>query len=184
MSVKVAVRVRPFNQKEIDSHAELCINMVIFKYNQNGQTTIIKDDFKKEKSFSFDYSFWSHDDFVINQNGYVEPQTERYYDQQKVFNCMGKEILDNAWEGYNCCLFAYGQTGSGKSYSMVGYGANKGIVPISCEEIFDRIKSNTITDKLFEVMVSMLEIYNEKVQDLLIPINKRPSSGLKVRESK
>lgn len=97
---------------------------------------------------------------------------------------MGKEILDNAWEGYNCCLFAYGQTGSGKSYSMVGYGANKGIVPISCEEIFDRIKSNTITDKLFEVMVSMLEIYNEKVQDLLIPINKRPSSGLKVRESK
>jgi hypothetical protein len=35
--------------------------------------------------------------------------------------------------GYNCCLFAYGQTGSGKSYSMIGYGLNKGIVPLSCE---------------------------------------------------
>lgn len=97
---------------------------------------------------------------------------------------MGKEILDNAWEGYNCCLFAYGQTGSGKSYSMVGYGANKGIVPISCEEIFFRINSNSNCDKSFEVLVSMLEIYNEKVQDLLVSINKRPSAGLKVRESK
>lgn len=97
---------------------------------------------------------------------------------------MGKEILDNAWEGYHCCLFAYGQTGSGKSYSMVGYGTNKGIVPISCEEIFNRIKTNTSDEKQFEVLVSMLEIYNEKIQDLLVPISKRPSAGLKVRESK
>lgn len=97
---------------------------------------------------------------------------------------MGREILDNAWEGYHCCLFAYGQTGSGKSYSMVGYGTNKGIVPISCEEIFNRIKQATSDTKQFEVLVSMLEIYNEKIQDLLLPINKRPSGGLKVRESK
>lgn len=48
-------------------------------------------------------------------------------------------MLDNAWLGYHCCLFAYGQTGSGKSYSMVGYGANRGIVPIACDEIFKRI---------------------------------------------
>jgi len=51
-------------------------------------------------------------------------------------------VLDNAWQGYHCCLFAYGQTGSGKSYSMVGYGANKGIVPIACDEIFKRIAQN------------------------------------------
>jgi hypothetical protein len=50
-----------------------------------------------------------------------------------VYKAVGVEILDNAWQGYHCCLFAYGQTGAGKSYSMVGYGANKGIVPISCE---------------------------------------------------
>lgn len=56
---------------------------------------------------------------------------------------------------------------------MVGYGANKGIVPISCEEIFNRIAANTNKDKEYEVNVSMLEIYNEKVQDLLVPINKR-----------
>jgi kinesin family protein 13 len=48
-------------------------------------------------------------------------------------------VLDNAWQGYHCCLFAYGQTGSGKSYSMIGYGANKGIVPITLNEIFNRV---------------------------------------------
>ena len=49
------------------------------------------------------------------------------------------EVLNNAFEGFNACLFAYGQTGSGKSYSVVGYGENKGIVPRACEEIFKRI---------------------------------------------
>lgn len=67
---------------------------------------------------------------------------------------------------------------------MVGYGANKGIVPISCDEIFRRIKDSTDPEKTYEVSVSMLEIYNEKVQDLLAPPNKRPANGLKIRESK
>ena len=49
------------------------------------------------------------------------------------FDTFGQRVLDNAWNGFHCCLFAYGQTGAGKSYSMVGYGNNKGIVPISCE---------------------------------------------------
>lgn len=48
-----------------------------------------------------------------------------YASQQKVFDDLGRGVLQNAFEGFNCSLFAYGQTGSGKSYSMVGYGANK-----------------------------------------------------------
>ena len=46
--------------------------------------------------------------------------------QKLVFDDLGRGVLENAWKGYNCSLFAYGQTGSGKSYSMVGYGQNKG----------------------------------------------------------
>jgi len=46
--------------------------------------------------------------------------------QKRVFDDLGRGVLENAWKGYNCSLFAYGQTGSGKSYSMVGYGQNKG----------------------------------------------------------
>ena len=47
-----------------------------------------------------------------------------------MFDDLGRGVLENAWKGYNCSLFAYGQTGSGKSYSMVGYGQNKGT--LSC----------------------------------------------------
>ena len=55
----------------------------------------------------------------------LSPDTDKYADQRHVFEQVGLEILQNAWDGYHCCLFAYGQTGAGKSYSMVGYGANK-----------------------------------------------------------
>lgn len=88
-------------------------------------------------------------------------------------------MLKNAWEGYNASLFAYGQTGSGKSYSVVGYGANKGIVPMICEEIFTTAK--TVTGKTIEVTFSMLEIYSEKVRDLL-DSNADRKSGLLIRE--
>ena len=178
MSVKVAVRVRPFNTREKESKSICNIEMTT---NQ----TIIKDELGQPRTFTFDHSFWSHDCYIEQENGYLSPDSSgKYADQSLVFETLGKQILDNAWEGYHCCLFAYGQTGSGKSYSMVGYGANKGIVPISCEEIFKRIANNKDPAIHYEVEVSMLEIYNEKVQDLLVPINKRPPSGLKIRESK
>ena len=178
MSIVVGVRVRPFNTREKDRNSICCIEM------PGSNQTIIRDELGKEKKFTFDHSFWSHDGFRVLEDGYMEPDDDKYADQKIVFDTVGKQILDNAWLGYHCCLFAYGQTGSGKSYSMVGYGANKGIVPISCDEIFKRIGMNKDPDKSFEVQVSMLEIYNEKVQDLLIKPDKRPPSGLKIRESK
>ena len=178
MSIKVAVRVRPFNSREKERDAKLIISMT-------DVSTSIRDEMGQDKTFTFDCSFWSHDHFITEENGYLSPEPNGpYCDQKYVFNALGKEILDNAWEGYHCCLFAYGQTGSGKSYSMVGYGANKGIVPISCEEIFTRIANNKDESMKFEVEVSMLEIYNEKVQDLLADPTKRPPTGLKIRESK
>lgn len=60
MSVKVAVRCRPFNQREIDLQSKLIIKM-------NGNTTYITNpEDGKERDFNFDYSFWSHDGFKVN----------------------------------------------------------------------------------------------------------------------
>ena len=84
--------------------------------------------------------------------------------QERVFEDLGNGVLDNAWEGYNCSLFAYGQTGSGKSYSMVGYGVNKGIIPVTCERLFQGIQQRKNQETEFQVILSMLEIYNEQVQ--------------------
>lgn len=75
-------------------------------------------------------------------------------------------MLDNAFDGFNACLFAYGQTGSGKSYSIVGYGENKGIIPRACEEIFRRITERERepgNKTQHEVKLSMIQIYNEKI---------------------
>ncbi|KAL8429618.1 hypothetical protein ACSSS7_006457 [Eimeria intestinalis] len=178
-SVKVAVRVRPFNDREHNMNAELCISM------EGKSTTITNQADAKNptKTFAFDYSYWSHDGFQVEDSGYCSPLTSKYADQHRVYEDVGKDVLNNSFEGYNACLFAYGQTGAGKSYSMVGYGANKGIIVRACEEIFQRIEQNTDPSVRAEVQVSMLEIYNEQVQDLLQPMEKRPKGGLKIRHT-
>ena len=182
MSVRVAVRVRPFNEREIFINDKCCIEM------EDNKTRLLHQDLNakelSKREFTFDYSFWSHDEFQKLEGGLLVPMTKKYWDQEKVFNEVGNQILDDAWEGYNCCLFAYGQTGSGKSYSMLGYGLNKGIVPRVCEEMFKRMCNNDEPNKLYNVTISMIEIYNEKVQDLLIPSTKRPLGGLEIRENK
>ena len=73
-----------------------------------------------------------------------------------MFQDLGQGVLDNAWQGYNAALFAYGQTGSGKSYSMIGYGPNKGIVPITCEELFKAIETNKDSQKQLQVGASVI----------------------------
>jgi hypothetical protein len=162
MSIKVAVRVRPFTPREQKMQSELCVSM-------QGNTTVLKGEDGKEKTFAFDHCFWSHDGFQEKPDGTLEPIDDRYADQNQVYEKVGREILDNAWEGYHCCLFAYGQTGSGKSYSIVGYGQNRGVVPRCADEIFRRVEAQKSSAHIFEVTVSMIEIYNEKVHDLLVP---------------
>ncbi|KAL3873217.1 hypothetical protein ACJMK2_036358 [Sinanodonta woodiana] len=147
-SVKVAVRVRPFNQREKNAGSKCIISM-------NGKTTVITNPVNGDtKSFSYDHSYWSHSDFTEDGEGIYHPATPEghYADQKTVFNDLGKGVLDNAWQGYNAALFAYGQTGSGKSYSMIGYGANKGIVPITCEELFKVIDGNEDKEKQLQIL--------------------------------
>ena len=181
MSVKVAVRVRPFNEREQKAQPKCCVEM------SGPTTTLLPPHGDAPRHFTFDYSFWSHDSFDMTPEGLAVPAGESspYADQAYVYDALGKQVLDNAWAGYHCCLFAYGQTGSGKSYSMVGHGANEGIVPQACHEIFRRMGENKDKENKFEVQFSMLEIYNEKVADLLDKSNNpQGTAALKVRENK
>ncbi|CAG2190262.1 Kinesin-like protein KIF16B,Kinesin-like protein KIF17,Chromosome-associated kinesin KIF4,Kinesin-like protein KIN-12B,Chromosome-associated kinesin KIF4A,Kinesin-like protein KIF1A,Kinesin-II 95 kDa subunit,Kinesin-II 85 kDa subunit,Kinesin-like protein KIN-1,Kinesin-like protein CIN8,Kinesin-like protein unc-104,Kinesin-like protein KIF3A,Kinesin-like protein KIF13B,Kinesin-like protein KIF28P,Kinesin-like protein KIF1C,Chromosome-associated kinesin KIF4B,Kinesin-related protein 8,Kinesin-like protein KI len=174
-AVKVAVRVRPFNQREKDRTSKLIIKM------QDQMTTIANPETPNEepKKFSFDYSYWSHDGFTEDSAGnlLVDKAGSKYASQRRVFEDLGQGVLDNAFEGYNCSLFAYGQTGSGKSYSMVGYGPNRGIVPITCDELFQTVENNSDANRRFEVTFSMLEIYNEQVRDLLSKDNPKGTAS-------
>lgn len=174
-NIKVVVRCRPFNGREIDRGAKCIVSM------KDGQTVLTPPDNLEVKGgksgkdlggpkvFAFDRSYWSFD-----------KKDPTYAGQDNLHEDLGKPLLDNAFQGYNNCIFAYGQTGSGKSYSMMGYGTEYGVIPKICQDMFVRIgelqkdKSLTCT-----VEVSYLEIYNERVRDLLNPSTK---GNLKVRE--
>uniref|UniRef100_A0ABM5EKG5 plus-end-directed kinesin ATPase n=1 Tax=Pogona vitticeps TaxID=103695 RepID=A0ABM5EKG5_9SAUR len=166
-SVKVAVRVRPFNSRETSKESKCIIQM------QGNSTSIINPKNPKEppKSFSFDYSYWSH----------TSPDDPCFASQNRVYNDIGKEMLLHAFEGYNVCIFAYGQTGAGKSYTMMGKQEENqaGIIPQLCEELFEKINDNSNEEMSYSVEVSYMEIYCERVRDLLNPKNK---GNLRVRE--
>ncbi|XP_022350086.1 kinesin-like protein KIF16B [Enhydra lutris kenyoni] len=174
-SVKVAVRVRPMNRREKDLEAKFIIQM------EKSKTTITNlkipeggtgdSGRERTKTFTYDFSFYSAD-----------PKSPNYVSQEMIFKTLGTDVVKSAFEGYNACVFAYGQTGSGKSYTMMGNSGDSGLIPRICEGLFSQINETTRWDEAsFRTEVSYLEIYNERVRDLL----RRKSSktfNLRVRE--
>ncbi|KAI5794072.1 hypothetical protein FPQ18DRAFT_366872 [Pyronema domesticum] len=175
-NIKVVVRVRPFNSREKERGAKCIVQM------KDTQTVLTPPAGSENKAgakggaknhgpqvFNFDRSYWS---FSKNDPTYAG--------QDNLYQDLGEPLLDNAFGGYNNCIFAYGQTGSGKSYSMMGYGEEYGVIPKICQNMFERINVAQKDPHLkCTVEVSYLEIYNERVRDLLNPSTK---AGLKVRE--
>lgn len=190
--IKVGIRVRPFNKKEKESARGGKVNSIV-KIEGN-QATLLrgttnnnhKRSDRRNRRFTFDCCFDSTND-----------QGTTFADQRTVFNQLGADILDNAFKGYNACLFAYGQTGSGKSYTMMGTRQEPGVIPRLCADLFQRsahLAATAPEAHELSVEVSYMEIYNERVFDLLDlspPTTVAPtagggggrsSSGLKVRE--
>ncbi|KAA8909014.1 hypothetical protein FN846DRAFT_776790 [Sphaerosporella brunnea] len=173
-NIKVVVRVRPFNGREKERGAKCIVQM---KETQTvltpppGAEKTGKGGAKDHgpKVFNFDKSYWS-----------FSKSDPNYAGQDNLYQDLGEPLLDNAFGGYNNCIFAYGQTGSGKSYSMMGYGEEHGVIPKICQNMFERMWGLQTDPHLkCTVEVSYLEIYNERVRDLLNPSTK---AGLKVRE--
>uniref|UniRef100_G3Q803 Kinesin-like protein KIF16B n=1 Tax=Gasterosteus aculeatus aculeatus TaxID=481459 RepID=G3Q803_GASAC len=174
-SVRVAVRVRPMNRREKDLTAKCIIKMEGTKTsitNLKIPDGIAADSTRdRTKTFTYDFSYDSKD-----------CKSSAFVSQEKVFKDLGSDVLRAAFEGYNACVFAYGQTGSGKSYTMMGNPGDAGLIPRFCEGLFSRIAAATRWDEAsFRTEVSYLEIYNERVRDLL----RRKSTqtyNLRVRE--
>lgn len=180
-NLTVAVRVRPMNTNELSCTS--VYDAVTVKNNEINVkvTSPLNLGITTNHLFQYDYVFLSSD-----------PQKLDYASQRDVFLTIGQPLLNNAFRGYNACLFAYGQTGSGKSYSMMGENIDMtvnnqlddyvGIIPRFCFELFERI-SKLPSNYSATVEVSYFEIYNEKIHDLLAingNTNERPA--LKVRE--
>ncbi|PNS18184.1 Kinesin-like protein unc-104 [Sphaceloma murrayae] len=172
-NIKVVVRVRPFNSRELERRSKCIVEMkdkqTVLTPAPDPKSKSNKAVMEGTKTFAFDKSYWS-----------FNREDSHFAGQDDVFADLGLPLLDNAFQGYNNCIFAYGQTGSGKSYSMMGYGTEEGVIPKICRDMFERIGQIQQDPNLTcTVEVSYLEIYNERVRDLLNPSTK---GNLKVRE--
>ena len=103
-SIKIMVRVRPFNERELTNNFGKCVEMF-------GQQVLLTNPEAKEeepRKFAFHKAYYSTDDAMGHP-----PVSNK-----EVFQDIGREILDCIYDGYNSTIFAYGQTGAGKSYSI------------------------------------------------------------------
>jgi hypothetical protein len=187
-NIKVCIRVRPFNKRE---EGEACI----VKMPSRTRVTILADAqpegfpaegdrssmslsmkstlsvmpprsaLKQEeaRSFEFDRCFWS-----------FSSGSSHFASQETLMNELGEEVLDHAIAGFNSCLFAYGQTGAGKTFSVLGPEnppEQQGLLPRVIASLFERIGKIKLSGAKCTCKVSYLEIYNERIRDLLIPID-------------
>lgn len=167
-TVTVAVRVRPFNNREKSENTFQVVFM-------NGQETVVQHpETKQAHKFLYDFSFWSFDESHPN-----------FASQEYVYEKVAVPLLDRAFSGYNTCLFAYGQTGSGKSYTMMGFGEEQGIIPRFCEALFSQIAKTEAKQISHHLEMSYFEIYNERIHDLLVLTteNGQKKQPLRVREN-
>uniref|UniRef100_A0A8C1HCZ1 Kinesin-like protein n=1 Tax=Cyprinus carpio carpio TaxID=630221 RepID=A0A8C1HCZ1_CYPCA len=157
-NIQVVVRCRPFNTVERKSASH-----TVVECDQNRKEVIVRTGGATDKAARKAYTF----DMVFGPSA----------KQIDVYRSVVCPILDEVIMGYNCTVFAYGQTGTGKTFTMEGERSPNeeftweedplaGIIPRTLHQIFEKLSSNGTE---FSVKVSLLEIYNEELFDLLSP---------------
>ncbi|CAK7202981.1 Kinesin heavy chain [Sporothrix eucalyptigena] len=157
-SIKVVARFRPQNKVELESGGQPIVRF-------DGDDTLTIDSREAQGSFTFDR--------VFDMNS----------KQSDIFDYSIKSTVDDILNGYNGTVFAYGQTGAGKSYTMMGTSIDdsegRGVIPRIVEQIFASILASPATIE-YTVRVSYMEIYMERIRDLMAPQN----DNLPVHEEK
>lgn len=152
-SVKVGVRIRPRNQKELDANMPVC-----FSPNSN-------NDSVEEVDESGDVvKNWPYDNIF----GPDCTNTD-------IFETVGAGLVDAALDGYNTVLFMYGQTSSGKTFTLFGAGDTAGLVSHSMDHVHKRVHSSIDTE--YVIKLTYAELYNEELKDLL---SVSPNENLKI----
>lgn len=158
-NIRVFCRCRPLNSEEVASGSH-CV--VEFDPSQDSELQVLSSDSSK-KPFKFDHVFKPEDD------------------QEAVF-AQTKPIIASVMDGYNVCIFAYGQTGTGKTFTMEGTQENRGVNYRTLEELF-QISEERNSIMRYELFVSMLEVYNEKIRDLLVESSEQPAKKLEIKQA-
>ena len=198
-SISVTVRVRPFTIKEA-AQLTRCDDSTIFlgdgslaaaptpKLSQKGLRSVIKvvDDRCLIFDPPEDNPIQKFSRSIIPGGRRVKDQKfgfDRIFDenitQGEVYEASTRPLLDSVLDGYNATVFAYGATGCGKTHTITGTVMQPGIIFMTMQELFERV-AECSEEKVTEISLSYLEIYNETIRDLLSP-GTQPK-GLMLRE--
>lgn len=165
-NITVAVRVRPLTKVERDRHAYPTTKVLDHEHvlvsdpdDKMGGLDYLRLDKTKTKHYCFDHSFG--------------PEAA----QAEVYAQTARELVPRVVEGYNACCFAYGATGAGKTFTMMGNLEMSGVIPLTLEDLMQQVLEGG-EETLFKVSMQYVEIYNEKIKDLLNPSD----ANLDVRE--
>ncbi|KAF9618842.1 hypothetical protein IFM89_002710 [Coptis chinensis] len=158
-NIRVFCRCRPLNQGEVSSG---CSSVVEFNSFKDNELQILCGD-SSRKLFKFDHVFGPQDD------------------QEAVF-AQTSPVVTSVLDGFNVCIFAYGQTGTGKTFTMEGTPESRGVNYRTLEELFRISEERSCTMK-YELSVSMLEVYNEKIRDLLVEDSNHGVKKLEIKQA-
>ncbi|KAL2490530.1 P-loop containing nucleoside triphosphate hydrolase superfamily protein [Abeliophyllum distichum] len=158
-NIRVFCRCRPLKQDEI---ANGSTSVVDFDSSRENELQIVCSD-SSRKLYKFDHVFSPEDN------------------QEAVF-VQTVPIVTSVLDGYNVCILAYGQTGTGKTYTMEGTPENRGVNYRTLEELF-RASNERRSIMTYELVVSMFEVYNEKIKDLLVENSNQPATKLEIKQS-
>ena len=184
-NVQVFLRVRPFNEREMNIHYEnsdaMLRSIIDMPGGANGQVHFLEktrrdddDEYLTAEIFDFDKCMWS----ITPEQ---QPYDHEFTSQSAVFDHMGVPALTNAWKGFNTCIFAYGQTGAGKTHTMMGVfdcdngelGGYPGVIPHLCRDLYlsieerkREVQEKKVITVSYETELCAYEIYNERVRDL------------------
>ncbi|CAN7040719.1 hypothetical protein IGI04_006169 [Brassica rapa subsp. trilocularis] len=152
-NIRVFCRCRPLNFEEIEAGASMGIDV---ESTKNGEVIVMSNGLPK-KSFKFDSVF-----------GPSASQADVFEDTAP----FATSVID----GYNVCIFAYGQTGTGKTFTMEGTPENRGVNYRTLKNLFEIMKERE-NRYSYEISVSVLEVYNEQIRDLLVPASQNVSAA-------
>ena len=158
--MRVAVRVRPFTDAELDAGSRSSLAM---PKGPTGHRLSVSDvDTWTAEEFALDHCYGAE-----GVDGHVGPAAT----QERLYRDVGEPALDAAWAGYNVGVVAFGQTGTGKTHALVGatQGRGRGITPRLAEALFARVEAEREANDGAEtrVEVTAVEIHRERCRDLL-----------------
>ncbi|CAH1257505.1 KIF18A [Branchiostoma lanceolatum] len=173
-NMKVVVRVRPPNASEREDQKSRTIVRVMDEH------LLVFDPKDDDASPNYYHGKRKRRDLLTRKNKDLKFIFDRVFNdmasQQEVYESTTKVIVDGVLNGYNCSVFAYGATGAGKTFTMLGAPQNPGVIFLTMMDLYQRIDQMQ-SEKICDVAVSYLEVYNETIRDLLVP-----SGTLAVRE--